>query len=204
MNSGLITEKAIISLVDYQKTQSENSLEKLISAVAFAARKHKNQKRKDEVEPYINHPLEVAEILVKIGGVKDENILIAAILHDTIEDTDTTEEEIRRLFGQKVCDYVKEVTDDKGLPKELRKKLQIEKASKLSVGAKQIKIADKTSNLCAIIESPPKNWTLETKIEYVNWAKQVVDEMRGVNESLEKYFDEIYEKAKEKLGYGCF
>jgi guanosine-3',5'-bis(diphosphate) 3'-pyrophosphohydrolase len=204
LNSGLITEKAIISLVDYQKTQSENSLEKLISAVAFAARKHKNQKRKDEVEPYINHPLEVAEILVKIGGVKDENILIAAILHDTIEDTDTTEEEIRRLFGQKVCDYVKEVTDDKGLPKELRKKLQIEKASKLSVGAKQIKIADKTSNLCAIIESPPKNWTLETKIEYVNWAKQVVDEMRGVNESLEKYFDEIYEKAKEKLGYGCF
>ncbi|GIU81205.1 MAG: bifunctional (p)ppGpp synthetase/guanosine-3',5'-bis(diphosphate) 3'-pyrophosphohydrolase [Acidobacteria bacterium] len=190
--------------MDYQKTQSENSLEKLISAVAFAARKHKNQKRKDEVEPYINHPLEVAEILVKIGGVKDENILIAAILHDTIEDTDTTEEEIRRLFGQKVCDYVKEVTDDKGLPKELRKKLQIEKASKLSVGAKQIKIADKTSNLCAIIESPPKNWTLETKIEYVNWAKQVVDEMRGVNESLEKYFDEIYEKAKEKLGYGCF
>jgi len=180
---------------------NRDSLAKFILAAAFAARKHKTQKRKDGVEPYINHPLETAEILVKIGDIKDEDILAAAVLHDTIEDTDTNEEEIANLFGQKVCDYVKEVTDDKSLPKEIRKRLQIEKASKLSAGAKQIKIADKISNLYAIMNSPPKDWSLEEKVEYINWAKEVVDKMRGVNENLEKYFDEAYLKAKEKLKF---
>jgi guanosine-3',5'-bis(diphosphate) 3'-pyrophosphohydrolase len=193
--------KAFASYNKFMKLELNNqsALAKLISAAAFAARKHKIQKRKDGIEPYINHPLEVAEILSRIGAIEDEDILTAAILHDTIEDTDTTEEEIRNIFGQKVCEYVKEVTDNKNLPKEIRKQLQIQKASKLSEGAKQIKIADKISNICAIMNSPPKDWSLETKIKYVDWAKQVVDEMRGVNQNLEKYFDEIYQRAKETL-----
>jgi guanosine-3',5'-bis(diphosphate) 3'-pyrophosphohydrolase len=182
-----------------ERTIGRDCLAKLILAAAFAARKHKTQKRKDGVEPYINHPLEVAEILSKIGGVEDEDILVAAILHDTIEDTNTTEEEILCLFGQKVCEYVKEVTDDKSLSREVRKWLQVEKASKLSAGAKQIKIADKISNLCAIMDSPPKDWSLEEKVQYIDWAKEVVDKMRGVNENLEKYFDQTYLKAKERV-----
>lgn len=185
---------------------SENLTTKVILAASFAAKKHVNQKRKDGYEPYINHPLEVATLLATIGQVEDVNILIAAILHDTLEDTDTAPEEIIENFGSSVYNYVLEVTDDKSLPKNERKRLQIERASNLSKGAKLIKLADKISNICDIMNKPPKNWSKEEKLNYLDWAKQVIDRLRGTNEQLESYFDKILEEAKSKIQkqYSCF
>jgi GTP diphosphokinase / guanosine-3',5'-bis(diphosphate) 3'-diphosphatase len=177
-----------------------NDLSKLLAAASFAAKKHKLQKRKgDDGEPYINHPLEVANLLANIGKVEDYNILTAAILHDTVEDTDATKEEITELFGATVCGYVLEVTDDKSLPKEERKQKQIEHAPHLSAGAKQIKLADKISNITDVTNNPPHDWSHERKIEYVEWGKKVIAGLRGVNKNLEDYFDEIVSKAKTKF-----
>ncbi len=178
---------------------SAQKIAKILQAASFAAKKHTGQKRKDGVEPYINHPLEVANLLANVGQVTDEDILTAAILHDVLEDTDTTAGEITNLFGKAVCDYVLELTDDKSLPKQERKKLQIEKALHLSLGAKQIKIADKISNVHDIMNSPPKDWSAERKLEYIEWAKAVVERLRGVNEHLESYFDKLVKQAQESI-----
>src|ERR1044071_10441566 len=133
-----------------------NDLSKLLQAASFAAKKHRYQKRKgDDAEPYVNHPLEVANLLANVGKVEDYDILIAAVLHDTVEDTATTREELTELFGEKVCRYVLEVTDDRTLPKPARKQLQIEHAPHLSVGAKTIKLGDKISNITDILNNPP-------------------------------------------------
>ena len=177
-----------------------NNLSKLLQAASFAAKKHKLQKRKgDDGEPYINHPLEVANLLANVGKVEDFDVLIAAILHDTVEDTDATKEEITELFGVKVCGYVMEVTDDKSLPKAERKQKQIEHAPHLSAGAKQIKLADKISNIKDVTNNPPHDWSRERKIEYINWGEKVIAGLRGVNKDLEDYFDEIVGKAKAKF-----
>ena len=177
-----------------------NKLEKLLKAADFAANKHKRQKRKGiNGEPYINHPLEVAHILASVGKVEDADILIAAILHDTVEDTDTTKEEITELFGENVAEMVMEVTDDKSLSKAERKQLQIEHAPHLSNGAKQIKLADKMNNIGDITNNPPENWSDERRFEYVQWGKKVVSGLRGVNENLEKEFDELVEKSKSMI-----
>ncbi|MDW8303964.1 MAG: HD domain-containing protein [Acidobacteriota bacterium] len=172
---------------------------KILLAASFAAKKHAGQKRKDGFEPYINHPLEVASILANIGEVTDEDILAAAILHDTLEDTETTEEEIKETFGEKVCNYVIEVSDDKTLKESERKRLQIERAHLLSPGAKQIKLADKISNIKDIMNSSPKNWSKQKKIDYIEWAKSVVERLRGTNEKLENYFDEVFQLAQRKI-----
>lgn len=178
-----------------------NNLEKLLKAADFAAQKHTGQTRKGiNGEPYINHPLEVAYILVSIGKIEDTDILTAAILHDTIEDTDTTKEDIVERFGKNIAEMVMEVTDDKSLPKAERKLLQIEHAPHLSTGAKQIKLADKTSNISDILHNPPENWTDERRADYIEWGKKVVAGLRGVNEDLEKNFDKLIFKANEKLG----
>ncbi len=133
-----------------------SDLPKLLQAVSFAAKKHIAQKRKgNDAAPYINHPLEVANLLANVGKVEDYDVLIAAVLHDTIEDTETTKEEITELFGSNVCGMVLEVTDDKSLPKSERKQKQIEHAPHLSHGAKLIKLGDKISNIHDIIENPP-------------------------------------------------
>jgi guanosine-3',5'-bis(diphosphate) 3'-pyrophosphohydrolase len=172
----------------------------LLDAIRFSANKHRNQRRKNkEASAYINHPINVAELLVRTAKVEDIEIVIAAILHDTIEDTDTTPEEIENAFGAHVLSLVLECTDDKSLPKETRKQLQIEHAPNLSTGAKQIKIADKISNLLDITHSPPVDWTLERKMAYVDWAEQVVAGLRGLNEDLESYFDEVVSAARQKL-----
>ncbi len=177
-----------------------NNLANLLKAASFAAKKHKLQKRKgDDGEPYINHPLEVVNLLANVGKVEDYDILTAAILHDTVEDTDATKEEITELFGATVSDYVMEVTDDKSLPKQERKQKQIEHAPHLSTGAKQIKLADKISNITDVTNNPPHDWSQERKIEYVNWGEKVVAGLRGVNADLEKYFDEIVSKARTKF-----
>jgi guanosine-3',5'-bis(diphosphate) 3'-pyrophosphohydrolase len=172
----------------------------LISAIAFAADKHRNQRRKDhEASPYINHPIALANVLANEAGVEDERVLIAAVLHDTIEDTETTEQELLRLFGKDVADLVMEVTDDKTLPKAERKRLQVEHAVHISRRAKLVKLADKICNLRDIAASPPADWSLERKQEYFDWAKAVVDGLRGVHPGLEALFDEVYRAGKEAL-----
>ena len=179
---------------------SMNSLAKLLQAASFAAKKHRYQKRKgDDAEPYVNHPLEVANLLANVGKVDDYDILIAAVLHDTVEDTETTAEELTALFGERVCGMVLEVTDDKSLPKPERKLKQIEHAPHLSEGAKQIKLADKTSNITDVTNNPPAGWSKERKIEYIDWGTRVVAGLRGVNEDLESYFDETVRRARAKF-----
>jgi guanosine-3',5'-bis(diphosphate) 3'-pyrophosphohydrolase len=165
----------------------------LIKAMTFAADKHRNQRRKDvEASPYINHPIGLADVLANEAGIEDERVLVAAILHDTIEDTETTEQELIRLFGQEVADIVLEVSDNKSLPKTERKRLQIEHASTLSRRAKLVKFADKICNLRDVASSPPATWALERRQEYFEWAKAVVDGLRGVHPELERIFDEAY------------
>lgn len=177
-----------------------NDLSKLLQAISFAAKKHVKQKRKGaDEEPYINHPLEVLNLLANVGKIEDYNILIAAVLHDTVEDTETTKEEITELFGAEVSDYVSEVTDDKSLPKAARKQLQIEHAPHLSNGAKYIKLADKISNIRDVAENPPAGWSDERRLEYVEWGEKVINGLRGVNADLENYFDETASNARRKI-----
>jgi GTP diphosphokinase / guanosine-3',5'-bis(diphosphate) 3'-diphosphatase len=168
-----------------------NNLPKLLEAISFSAKKHRYQQRKGiDGEPYINHPLEVANLIANVGKVEDFDILMTAVLHDTVEDTETTAEELTALFGENVCKMVLEVTDDKSLPKHERKLLQIEHAPHLSNGAKLVKLADKISNVRDVLQNPP-DWSEERKAEYIVWAKKVVAGLRGVNDNLENYFDEI-------------
>ena len=169
--------------------------ELFIKALAFAADKHKNQRRKDEeASPYINHPISLANILVNEGEVNDINILVGAILHDTVEDTETSKEELQNEFGEKIASIVMEVTDDKSLPKEERKIKQIEHSAHISDEAKHIKLADKISNLRDIISSPPKDWSQERKNDYFEWAGKVIDQVRGTNSKLESIFDSLHLK----------
>lgn len=173
----------------------------ILKALRFAAEKHKDQRRKDaKAGPYINHPIEVTEILWMLGEVRDTNLLLAAILHDTIEDTDTTAEEIRSEFGEEVLALVLEVTDDKSLPKQKRKQLQVENAPHKTPKAKLLKLADKISNVREIVASPPKDWSLERKQEYLLWTEKVVAGLRGVNESLERHYDVLLAEGKRSLG----
>ncbi len=177
-----------------------NDLSRLLQAASFAAKKHHGQNRKGEsAEPYIVHPLGVANLLVKVGKVIDYDILIAAVLHDTIEDTETSAEEIAEKFGAAVCSYVLEVTDDKNLSKEEQKLKQIEHAPHLSTGAKQIKLADKISNITDIMENPAVGWLKERKLEYVSWGEKVVAGLRGANEHLEEHFDELTARATAEI-----
>ncbi len=166
---------------------------KLLAALAFAAHKHRDQRRKDAVaSPYINHPIALANVLANEAGVVDERVLIAAILHDTIEDTETTEQELVREFGQEIANIVLEVTDDKALTKAERKQLQIDHAGALSRRAKLVKLADKICNVRDMASSPPVNWSVERRREYFDWAKAVIDGLRGVHPALEHIFDEAY------------
>ena len=189
------TTKQVISEPRRRKpvTQAKERMKKLISAMAFAADRHRHQRRKDiEASPYINHPIALANLLANEAFIEDERVLIAAILHDTLEDTETTETELIRLFGQEITTIVLEVTDDKTLPKGERKRLQIEHAATVSRRAKLVKLADKICNLRDLAFSPPSDWSAERQREYFDWAKAVVDGLRGVNPALEHLFDEAY------------
>ena len=173
---------------------------KVLDAATFAAQKHTQQKRKDEVQPYINHPIEVADLLVNVGKVEDTDMIAAALLHDTVEDCGVTYAEIAERFGEPVAGYVRELTDDKSLPKAERKRLQIEHAPHLTPQAKQIKLADKISNVRDMIENPPNGWSIERRREYVEWGEKVVAGLRGSNAELERRFYETCEMARQKLG----
>jgi guanosine-3',5'-bis(diphosphate) 3'-pyrophosphohydrolase len=172
----------------------------LLKALHFAADKHRDQRRKDEdASPYINHPIEVAELLARVGGVTDLVALQGAILHDTIEDTDTSPEELDREFGPDVRRVVEEVTDDKNLPKPERKRLQIEHAAHISHPARLVKLADKISNVRSVTLTPPARWPLSRRQEYLDWTEQVVGRLRGTNSSLEKLYDELLAEGRRVL-----
>ena len=178
----------------------QNDLPKLLQAISFAAKKHSKQKRKGaDGQPYINHVLEVANLLANVGNIEDYDVLIAAVLHDTVEDTETTKREITKLFGTTVSQYVSEVTDNKKLPKAKRKELQTKHAPHLSDGAKRIKLADKISNICDVSENPPAGWSDKRRLEYIDWGEQVINGVRGVNSNLEQYFDETVLEARQKI-----
>jgi guanosine-3',5'-bis(diphosphate) 3'-pyrophosphohydrolase len=173
----------------------------LLKAIAFAADKHRHQRRKDaEASPYINHPIAVATVLAAEGDVSDEVTLIAAALHDTVEDTQTTFGELEELFGPEVVSLVRELTDDKSLEKAQRKLLQIEHAPKSSSRAKQLKIADKICNVRDITASPPADWPLRRRRDYLKWSEEVVAGCRGVNAKLDHAFDQAISRAKTVLG----
>lgn len=177
-----------------------NDLPQFLQAISFAAQKHATQKRKGaDEQPYINHVLEVANLLANVGKVEDFDVLIAAVLHDTVEDTATTEAEIAEKFGAKVSEIVMEVTDDKSLPKAERKQLQVEHAPHLSMGAKLIKLGDKISNIRDVTENPPDGWSEKRRAEYVEWGEKVINGLRGANADLEKHFDELIVAAKQKF-----
>ncbi len=178
---------------------SEYSLE-LLGALDFAAQMHRNQRRKGvDQQPYINHPIQVAEVLASVGLIADQATLIAAILHDTIEDTEATPKELGGRFGVEVCDLVLEVSDDKSIPKDERKRLQIEHAAQLSDKAKLIKIADKICNVRDIGLTPPEGWGVERRRGYFDWAEKVVHACGPVNAELEKYFVCCLNDARSRL-----
>jgi guanosine-3',5'-bis(diphosphate) 3'-pyrophosphohydrolase len=176
-----------------RRAEDGRRLDLLIRALAFAAHKHREQRRKDvEASPYINHPIALAEVLVREGRVSDAEILAAALLHDTLEDTRTTAEELQAAFGERVVGIVEEVTDNKQLRKATRKRQQIEHARHMSREAKLVKIADKICNLRDVAERPPKGWPLARRREYFDWAKQVVARVRGASRRLAAAFDAAY------------
>jgi guanosine-3',5'-bis(diphosphate) 3'-pyrophosphohydrolase len=165
----------------------------ILKALEFAAQKHRDQRRKDkEASPYINHPIQLANVLWHEGRVADPVVIAAALLHDTIEDTETSWQELRGEFGDEIADIVLEVTDVHWLKKIVRKRLQVAKARHASKGARLVKLADKICNLRDVAARPPAGWSLERRQEYFEWAKEVVDKLRGTHPRLERRFDDAY------------
>ncbi|MFL6798567.1 MAG: HD domain-containing protein [Xanthobacteraceae bacterium] len=172
----------------------------VLKAADAAARWHVHQKRKGVAqEPYINHLLEVAMLVADATGGSDPKLVVAALLHDAVEDSEVPRELIAQTFGEDVASLVMEVTDDKTLPKAQRKRKQIETAPGKSARAKVLKLADKTSNLRGIAATPPADWSVKRKIEYVEWAKRVVAGLRGANAKLEAQFDEAAHAAEQTV-----
>lgn len=177
-----------------------NDYSGLLQALNFAALKHRDQRRKGaEASPYINHPIEVAELLARVGQITDVVILQSAVLHDTIEDTQTTGEELEQHFGAVVRRIVEEVTDDKSLPKAERKRLQIEHAPHLSPSAQLVKLADKISNVRSMTLAPPLDWPSERRLAYLDWTEQVVAGLKGCNAALEALYVECLQAGRKKL-----
>ena len=173
---------------------------RLLQALSFSAEKHRNQRRKDRgASPYINHPIEVATVLATVGGVTDITTLAAAVLHDTIEDTATTGEELEQRFGREVRLLVEEMTDDKRLPKAERKRLQVEHARGTSHRAKLIKLGDKICNVRDVTHAPPADWSVERRREYLDWTQQVVAGCRGASAALERHYDQVLAEGRKAL-----
>jgi len=172
-----------------------NEIQSLIKAIDFAAGKHRDQRRKDvDATPYINHPIELASLLMEHAGTSDLSVIIAAILHDTLEDTETTADEIEAHFGAEIRAIVMEVTDDKSLHWQQRRQRQIDGAAFSSYQARLVKLADKICNLRDMSDRPPATWSLQRRREYYEWAAQVVNELRGTHAGLEALFDEVYSR----------
>ena len=176
------------------KTEFEaGSLPRFIRALEFASRKHSTQRRKDAgASPYINHPIALVSILAVEAGIDHPDVLCAALLHDTIEDTDTTRAELAEKFGGVIADIVVEVTDDKNMPKQVLKQAQIEHAPTLSRAAGLVKLADKIANLRDVADCPPPDWPVQRRQEYFDWGKGVVAGIRDVPPQLQELFDAAY------------
>ena len=175
-------------------------VQRLVHAIDFAAERHRHQRRKDKREsPYINHPIALMRVLSVEAGIHDIDVLIGAVLHDTIEDTETTEHEIAQHFGRNIADLVLEVTDDGSLDHAVRKRLQIETAPDKSPAAAMIKLADKTCNLRDMIASPPHWWDDRRRAEYFNWARSVADRLPVVHDKLLAIFDEAWTQGRRKI-----
>lgn len=181
-------------------TTSTTDTAALLKAIAFAADKHRQQRRKGlDSDPYINHPIAVANILANIGNITELPILLAAVLHDTIEDTDTGQEEILQLFGIQVLNLVLEVTDNPHLSKPARKQLQIQNLPDMSTGAKCIRLADKISNMLDITFHPPLNWSPQRCAEYIDWSEQILVGCKGINTDLEYKFQQVIKAARTAI-----
>ena len=166
----------------------------------FAAQRHSSQRRKGKAqEPYVNHLAEVAELVATATEGRDANLVAAAVLHDTVEDTATLPAELASTFNSDIASLIAEVTDDKSLDKVVRKKLQVEHAAAKSNRAKFIKLADKTSNLRSLVKSPPDDWNVQQRLEYLGWALEVAKGLRGTNVWLEAQFDD----AAQQLAASC-
>ena len=165
-------------------------VQRILAAAKFAAEKHAAQKRKGAAaEPYVNHLIEVAQLIAGSSEVLDTNLVMAGLLHDTIEDTATTAEELERVFGSDIAALVVEMTDDKSLPKEVRKAVQVKDAPHKTVRAQVIKLADKISNVRSLLSSPPATWSTQRKREYLAWAQQVVSALSAPNPVLRAEFE---------------
>jgi (p)ppGpp synthase/HD superfamily hydrolase len=190
------------------KRKSKMSADPLVQrALEFATEKHKDQKRKNKSrDAYIVHPVEVMNIL-KDCGVTDTATLCAALLHDTVEDTGTTSEELVENFGQDVCTIVLECTDDKSLAKVDRKKAQIEHAKHISDKGKLVKLADKLSNIGSLTNDPPARWSEEVVTGYVRWGFAVCEGLFGVNDKLDEKMKAVFQQfgvtsvTQEQLEY---
>jgi len=172
----------------------------ILKAADAAARWHVHHRRKGAAaEPYINHLLEVARLVAEATSGADPNLIVAALLHDAIEDQEVPREIIATGFGEDVACLVEEVTDDKALEKDVRKRKQVENAHRKSPRAKLIKLADKTSNLRALAASPSPEWSVKRKLEYVTWAREVALDLRGANQWLDTAFDKAAEDARQSV-----
>jgi (p)ppGpp synthase/HD superfamily hydrolase len=172
----------------------------LIDALHFAAQRHRDQRRKDTAaSPYVNHLIEVLHLLWQQGDIRDEAILAAGLLHDTVEDTETSPEELAERFGTEVRDLVLEVTDDKALPKAERKRLQIEHASHKSPEAACVKLADKSANVYDITHTPPSDWSQERLLAYLDWAEAVVANLPPANPGLLAHFQRTLAEGRKRL-----
>lgn len=176
-------------------------LQMVFRALSFAAQKHAHQRRKGASEiPYLNHCIKVAETLVQVGGIVDPETIAAAVLHDTVEDTETAPEELEHEFGGTVCSLVLELTDNKALPKLRRKQLQVERASRKSRAAAQIKLADKLCNVLDVAFDPPPGWSNERRVEYLDWTERVVSALPDLNPALLQRYRETLAVARRRLG----
>ena len=172
----------------------------LLRSLVFAADRHQDQRRKGSHHtPYINHPIDVAAILSVEADIEDEATLAAAVLHDTVEDTNTTFAEIEAQFGQEVAALVEEMTDDKSLPKVRRKELQVEHVPSLTYKAKLLKIADKVANIRDLASNPPTEWSQQRRLAYLDWTEAVIAGCRDVNDRLERIYDEALADARTTI-----
>ncbi len=182
------------------KSSDFHEIAELLAALHFAADRHRDQRRKGlDRSPYINHPIQVAETLATVGGVHDVVTLQAAVLHDVVEDTETTLHEIEARFGAEVRAVVEEVTDDRALSKAERKQLQVERTSGLSERARQVRLGDKICNVTDLVHDPPRGWDQTRLREYLDWTEQVVAGCRNANEALGAHYDEVLAHARTKI-----
>lgn len=185
--------------VKANKGLKESDKERILDALTYAAQCHQFQTRKNAKKtPYITHPIGVAESIITVGKVYDADVIIAALLHDTIEDTQATFQDIRSRFGDKVEGYVREVTDDKSLSSAKRKKLQIIHAPGKSKGAAIVKLSDKLYNLNNLLQDPPEEWTRERIDQYFQWAQSVVDNLPEANQPLKTEVHKVIQEYWKK------